>query len=132
MERKTDVKETNQQRIARIHDETGLSFDKLAKITGFNRNTLAAWAKGRRNPNDIVTNTFVERIQIHLTGVCEYINKTANREQFQQDIQKIVQKSNLTSAIMAAFDSIPTMVIENDQGYKNEELKVDGKDENQA
>ncbi|MEE5992304.1 MAG: helix-turn-helix transcriptional regulator [Oscillospiraceae bacterium] len=56
---------SNAQKIRRIYQESGLTYDEMSEITKIKRNTLACWISLRRNP----PNHALELIKMKMNGL---------------------------------------------------------------
>lgn len=106
---------TNHERVREAYVKSGLSYSRLAKLTGFKENSLACWITGRRTPTDVVTNLIEEKVSNYLKGEGEYINKSEYRDKFAEAVYEVfenVPPKDQPRAIMKAFDELPTVIID--------------------
>ncbi len=55
----------NCEKVRQIYIMSGLTYEKLSKLTGISQNTLACWITGRRNPPDYVVDLIRAKIKQH-------------------------------------------------------------------
>lgn len=104
----------NKQRVREAYQQSGLTYDELAELTGLKRNSLACWITGRRNPNNVITNLIEEKVSTFLKGGGEYINKTMYHDEFMKEVYRVCSEEPLNEqpvAIMRAFNALPTVSI---------------------
>lgn len=105
----------NNERIRKAYEkakEYGMTYQKLAVLTGVKINTLTCWLTGKRNPPDHVVNLIEEKVSVFLHGGGEYINKANCKDDFTETVYDIFSKhspENQPKEIVKAFDKLPTV-----------------------
>jgi len=106
----------NNERIRIAYEKArkhGMTYQKLADLTGVNITTLTGWLTGKRNPPNHVADLVEERVSVFLSGGKNlYINKTLYRDRFIEQVYNIFEnhsQSEQPREIIKAFENIPTV-----------------------